>query len=54
MEFKIGQTVQLKSGGAVMTVEGVFGDLIECVWFSNDGHVLRDRFDIKTLTTDGV
>jgi uncharacterized protein YodC (DUF2158 family) len=43
MEFKIGDIVQLKSGGPEMTVTGI-GDegLVYCVWFlgpkQNNGH----------------
>jgi len=31
--FKIGETVQLKSGGPRMTVESVEGTNVTCVWF---------------------
>jgi uncharacterized protein YodC (DUF2158 family) len=35
MEFNIGDTVQLKSGGPVMTVESREGNgSLWCVWFS--------------------
>ena len=31
--FAVGDVVQLKSGGASMTVERVDGDDMSCVWF---------------------
>jgi uncharacterized protein YodC (DUF2158 family) len=38
MEFKVGDIVQLKSGGAIMTVTGSAPDMqgticVSCVWF---------------------
>lgn len=48
MEFKVGDTVLLKSGGEVMTVEGVAEDLIGCVWFNGE-KVERSSFDPATL-----
>lgn len=38
-QFKIGDTVRLKSGGPVMTVSNIRNDLtypINCVWFVDD------------------
>jgi uncharacterized protein YodC (DUF2158 family) len=35
MSFKVGDTVQLKSGGEMMTIEEVDGDSANCVWFVN-------------------
>lgn len=48
MEFKVGDTVQLKSGGEVMTVEGVSAAQVDCVWF-NAKKVERATFDARTL-----
>lgn len=31
--FKTGDVVQLKSGGPEMTVDGLFGGEVICVWF---------------------
>ena len=47
MELKIGDTVELKSGGPVMTVKKILDgenssselesqDKVECVWFDNE------------------
>jgi len=33
MSFKVGDTVQLKSGGEVMTIEEIDVDSANCVWF---------------------
>lgn len=48
MDFKVGDRVMLNSGGEVMTVEDVSGDLIDCVWFSNK-KVERASFAPATL-----
>jgi uncharacterized protein YodC (DUF2158 family) len=42
-EFKIGDVVQLKSGGYKMTVEKIFNSNVECVWFG-DGELNRGKF----------
>ncbi len=49
MNFAIGDTVQLKSGGPVMTVES-FGDdnYVRCVWFEKT-QVQRGGFPSATL-----
>jgi len=33
--MNVGDTVILKSGGKVMTVRSVRGELIKCEWFEN-------------------
>lgn len=33
--FEVGQTVELKSGGPVMTITSITGDQITCDWFVN-------------------
>jgi uncharacterized protein YodC (DUF2158 family) len=47
--FKIGDLVQLKSGGPVMTVEKVFSEGgVRCTWFSGAKHN-TNVFDVETL-----
>jgi len=48
MKFEVGDTVMLKSGGEIVTVEGVEDSNIECVWF-NGKKVERSSFDPRTL-----
>jgi uncharacterized protein YodC (DUF2158 family) len=56
-DFQEGQTVQLKSGGPMMTIKGIgkYGmgatkDSALCVWF--EGKNLKEAvFEIATLTT---
>ena len=49
-EFKVGDVVQLKSGGPWMTVEDVKGENIHCVWFGWDkeegSHVRIQRCEL--------
>ncbi len=52
MEFKIGDVVQLKSGGPRMTVEVIDEGLVDCVWFEkNQAH--RNAFNHALLTNPG-
>ena len=47
VEFCTGDVVMLKSGGAKMTVEGVFVDdpeQIVCVWMTEDGVLANEPF----------
>lgn len=46
--FAVGDVVQLKSGGELMTVEKMDGDSITCVWSQNK-KVERDTFVAATL-----
>ncbi|GAB5466824.1 MAG: hypothetical protein Kapaf2KO_22600 [Candidatus Kapaibacteriales bacterium] len=47
-EFQPGDLVQLKSGGAVMTVEGRAADEVLCVWHI-DGLPERETYSKETL-----
>jgi uncharacterized protein YodC (DUF2158 family) len=50
MAFKMGTTVQLKSGGPVLTVLEVTGDSASCIYFSDEiGTFQRDSFPIAIL-----
>ena len=37
MGFKVGDVVELKSGGPYMTVKAVSNDSVTAVWFNNEG-----------------
>lgn len=52
MDFKVGDTVRLKSGGPLMTIEffSEDGDAF-CVWFSKDEDK-RNGFPPQTLKSD--
>ncbi|WP_373352909.1 HigA family addiction module antitoxin [Pseudoroseicyclus sp. CXY001] len=52
-ELSVGDRVQLKSGGPVMTVEEITDDAISCVWFEGKQGTkrpVRDVFSSKILT----
>jgi len=51
MNFVIGEIVQLKSGGPIMTIETIDDDEVCCVWFL-DGEVKRDCFGKSLLTKE--
>jgi len=46
--FKVGDVVQLKSGGVRMTVERIDGEDISCVWFEGK-RVERNAFPVGAL-----
>lgn len=46
--FKVGDEVQLKSGGPVMTVTSIGTESLQCTWFKND-EVKRDAFPVEAL-----
>jgi len=50
MEFKIGDTVQVKSGGPLLTVLETAGDDVTCLFFSDElGVFQRDTFPAIVL-----
>ena len=49
MEIKRGDTVQLRSGGPIMTVENIERDKVNCVWFNNKEELQYDIFNIVLL-----
>ncbi len=52
MQFKVGDTVQLKSGGPVMTIDSAIGSgEYWCVWFpSNSSEPKGSAFKAEMLT----
>lgn len=44
-----GDVVELKSGGPLMTVEGVDDNVAKCTWFDNDGDYCSNIFSKKAL-----
>jgi uncharacterized protein YodC (DUF2158 family) len=53
MEIKKGDTVRLKSGGPLMTVEdATYSDSVRCIWFDDKKQRQREEFDAETLKLD--
>ena len=50
-QIKEGDTVRLKSGGLLMTVESIKDARANCTWFDN-GKLFRDNFAIVALEKD--
>jgi uncharacterized protein YodC (DUF2158 family) len=48
--LQVGDLVRLKSGGPLMTVAGVDGDQIRCIWFGADHTPHRETFPVVLLT----
>jgi uncharacterized protein YodC (DUF2158 family) len=50
--FKVGDVVQLKSGGPKMTISspGTNPGWWYCIWFDKDGKQKGNQFDPSTLT----
>ena len=48
-EFKIGDVVQLRSGGQEITVVEIANDDVVCQWFSKDGRLRKDQFPAACL-----
>ncbi len=49
-KFNIGDTVQLKSGGPIMTIESFDEEDLNCVWFVNlTTEPLRQCFPSETV-----
>ena len=48
MKFKVGDVVQLKSGGPSMTVQEITEEEALCVWF-NRAEQMRDSFAAPAL-----
>jgi uncharacterized protein YodC (DUF2158 family) len=54
-QFSVGNTVQLKSGGPIMTIVSIENPAnnlekdISCMWFEEDGSLMRDSFPHDSL-----
>jgi uncharacterized protein YodC (DUF2158 family) len=42
MTFKPGDVARLKSGGAAVTVLSVAGEMVKCVYFSDENGIFQD------------
>jgi uncharacterized protein YodC (DUF2158 family) len=49
LQLRNGNLVRLRSGGPLMTVMGVDGDHVKCVWTNWDGQIMSDSFPIDVL-----
>jgi uncharacterized protein YodC (DUF2158 family) len=47
--LRSGNLVRLRSGGPLMTVVGIEGDQVNCVWIDRDGHIGSERLPIEAL-----
>jgi uncharacterized protein YodC (DUF2158 family) len=47
--FQRGELVRLRSGGPVMTVNGITGDQVDCYWTDSSGQPNADKFPISVL-----
>ena len=52
MPFKKGDTVRLKSGGPLMTVEdSTWADAIKCTWFDDKNKRCKEDFDSEVINS---
>jgi uncharacterized protein YodC (DUF2158 family) len=47
--FMSGDLVRLRSGGPLMTVDSVKGDLVDCFWTDGNGQINAESFPIYVL-----
>jgi uncharacterized protein YodC (DUF2158 family) len=47
--FRNGNLVRLRSGGPLMTVEGIKGDQVDCFWTDFNGQINTDSFPVDVL-----
>ena len=50
--LRSGALVRLRSGGPLMTVIGIEGDQVNCVWTDLDGHIGSERLPIEALQVE--
>lgn len=53
-KFEVGQTVRLKSGGPLMTINSINGDEIWCEWFNDKNQPQARAFKRHMLVEDDV
>ncbi|MBD8008758.1 YodC family protein [Acinetobacter pecorum] len=50
MSFNVGEVVQLKSGGPLMTVsETNDAGVVECTWFNSENNIQKQAFNQEML-----
>jgi uncharacterized protein YodC (DUF2158 family) len=47
--FRSGDLVRLRSGGPMMTVKGIKGDHVDCIWTDYNGQFNADSFPVDVL-----
>jgi uncharacterized protein YodC (DUF2158 family) len=47
--LRSGDLVRLRSGGPLMTVIGIEGDQVNCVWTDLDGHIGSEHFPTEAV-----
>ena len=52
MNFKVGDTVRLKSGGPLMTVIDLDGERVRCQWFDEKNKPMAQLFVAAALQAD--
>jgi uncharacterized protein YodC (DUF2158 family) len=50
--FKVGQTVKLKSGGPLMTIDSINGEEATCEWFDSKQQIQVRTFGLHVLMED--
>lgn len=50
--MRVGDTVRLKSGGVLMTIENIEGDEATCVWMDDKKEIRRENLPLIVLEED--